>query len=157
MNLNYLFPHRYKMIGWFLLVPGILLGILYLIYGSEIGFFDTKVIALVNDKGVFQGHAYFNVFEDNVLDELSSILLIIGGVFVAFSKQKNEDEYISSIRLESLVWATYVNYFILLLAILFVYGMPFFWVLVFNMFTLLLCFIIRFQIALYQLQKSNLK
>jgi hypothetical protein len=85
--------------------------------------------------------------KNNVFDELIGLLLIAGGLFIAFSKEETEDEFIAKIRLESLVWATYFNYAILMLSVIFVYGMSFFGVLVFNMFTLLLFFIIRFNWA----------
>jgi len=62
---------------------------------------------------------------------------------------------IAAIRIRSLVWATYINYGILLLAILFVYEFSFFNVLVFNMFTLLIFFILRFNWELFRL-KGNL-
>jgi len=58
------------------------------------------------------------------------------------------------IRLESLVWATYINYGVLILALIFVYDIPFFWVLVFNMFTTLIFFIIRYNWALNNSKKS---
>ena len=71
------------------------------------------------------------------------------------SKEKIEDEYIAKTRLESLVWATYLNYCILLLALLFVYDMAFFWVMIFNMFTLLLFFIVRFNYLIFKLNKTE--
>ena len=60
----------------------------------------------------------------------------------------DEDEFIMKLRLESLVWAVYVNYAILILTILFVYELHFFSILVFNMFTLLIFFAIRFNLLL---------
>ena len=69
-------------------------------------------------------------------------------------KEKTEDEFIAMIRLESLVWATYINYGVLILALIFVYDIPFFWVLVFNMFTTLIFFIIRYNWALNNSKKS---
>ena len=149
MKTNYLFPNRFKKIGWLLFIPGILLGIVYLIYQSDISLFDIKVFAIA-EKVIFNDADFFTISENNVLDEISSILLIIGALLIAFSKEKTEDEFISKIRLESLVWATYINYAILILAIIFVYDITFFWVLVFNMFTLLVFFLIRFNWALYK-------
>ncbi|MGI6323619.1 MAG: hypothetical protein ACOXZO_09935 [Bacteroidales bacterium] len=149
MKTNYLFPNRFKKIGWLLFIPGIILGIVYLIYQSDISLFDIKVFAIA-EKVIFNDADFFTISENNVLDEISSILLIIGALLIAFSKEKTEDEFISKIRLESLVWATYINYAILILAIIFVYDMTFFWVLVFNMFTLLVFFLIRFNWALYK-------
>jgi hypothetical protein len=149
MKTNYLFPNHFKKIGWLLFIPGIILGIVYLIYQSDISLFDIKVFAIA-EKVIFNDADFFTISENNVLDEISSILLIIGALLIAFSKEKTEDEFISKIRLESLVWATYINYAILILAIIFVYDITFFWVLVFNMFTLLVFFLIRFNWALYK-------
>ena len=149
MKTNYLFPNHFKKIGWLLFIPGIILGIVYLIYQSDISLFDIKVFAIA-EKVIFNDADFFTISENNVLDEISSILLIIGALLIAFSKEKTEDEFISKIRLESLVWATYINYAILILAIIFVYDITFFWVLVFNMFTLLVFFLIRFNCALYK-------
>jgi hypothetical protein len=144
MKPTYLFPHRYKRLGWLLLIPGVILGIIYLAAEPEPTWLDWPVFALVDDF-IFEDGVFLRVVENNVFDELAGLLLIIGALLVAFSKEKQEDEYIARIRLESLVWATYINYFVLVLAILFVYGLPFFWVLVFNMFTMLFFFIIRFN------------
>ena len=49
-----------------------------------------------------------------------------GALLVSFSKEKNEDEFITEIRLSSLLWAVCVSYTLLLVAFLFVYGSPFF-------------------------------
>lgn len=136
-----------------LFIPGIILGIMYLIYQTDLGIFNIKVFAVAREE-IFKDVSFFTVSENNVLDEISGLFLIIGSIFIAFSKEKCEDEFISRIRLESLVWATYVNYAILILAIVFVYDMAFFWVLVFNMFTLLVFFLIRFNWALNKLKKQ---
>lgn len=149
MKTNYLFPNRFKKIGWFLFVPGVILGLLFLIFEPDIDFLNIKVLSIA-EKSIFSDAKYFSISENNVLDEIASILLIVGAIFIAFSKEKIEDEFIAKIRLESLVWATYINYAILLIAIIFIYDLTFLWVLVFNMFTLLFFFLIRFNWALYK-------
>lgn len=149
MKSNYLFPNRFKKIGWLLFIPGIILGVLYLIYQPEASFLDIKTFAIAQEE-LFSQTTFFSISNNNVLDEITSLLLVIGAVFIAFSKEKSEDEFISKIRLESLVWATYINYAILVFAIIFVYDMTFFWVLAFNMFTLLVFFLVRFNWALYK-------
>lgn len=85
----------------------------------------------------------------NITDEIASILLIVGGILVSFLKTKDEDEYISKFRMESLIWATYVNYLVLIVAILFVFDLSFFNIMICNMFTILVFFICRFQYVLY--------
>lgn len=153
MKTSYLFPNQFKSIGWFLFIPGIILGMVFLILQSEYSFLNVKVFSIA-EQPFFGDTIFFTFPENNILDEISGILLIIGALLIAFSKEKSEDEFISRIRLESLVWATYLNYAILMLTIVFVYDLIFFWVLVFNMFTLLIFFIIRFNWALYTSKKQ---
>lgn len=153
MKTNYLFPNQFKNIGWFLFVPGLILGIIYLIFESDFNLFDINVFAIA--KVSFFGEVtYFSIFGNNVLDELAAVLIIVGALFITLSREKIEDEFISKIRLESLVWATYVNYFILILSIIFIYDLLFLWVLVLNIFTLLIFFIIRFNWKLYKSKKQ---
>lgn len=96
---------------------------------------------------------YFTFIENNILDELICIILIVGALLVAFSREPMEDEFILKLRLESLIWATWVNYLILLFAILFIYDFPFFTALVLHMTTTLLLFIAKFRWSLYKSTK----
>ena len=150
MKTNYLLPHRFKRIGWIIFVPAILLGLYFFATEADPPFLNLPVFAFFDDGALFNGdeNVIFGITKNNIFDELIGLSLIVSMVFIALSRQKNEDEFIAKIRLESLVWATYINYAILLIAILFVYGMTFFWIMVFNMFTILLFFIIRFNWAL---------
>ena len=68
-------------------------------------------------------------------------------------KEKKEDEYISKLRLSSLLWAVLINYTLLLLAFLFVYGEPFIPIIIYSMFTVLIIFIARFNYILYRNSK----
>jgi hypothetical protein len=69
---------------------------------------------------------------------------------VGFSKEKIEDEYIASIRMNALVWAVFVNYSLLIVAFIFIYDLSFLNVMAYNMFTVLLLFIIRFHYLLFK-------
>jgi hypothetical protein len=102
MKTNYLFPNRFKKIGWLLFIPGIILGIVFLIYESDISLFNISVFAIAEEE-ILSDATYFSILRNNVLDEITSLLLIIGALLIAFSKEKSEDEFISKIRLESLV------------------------------------------------------
>ena len=153
MKLNYLFPNKFKKIGWFILIPSVLVGLVSLIYEYEPNFLDFNVPAIfIND--FFKDKQLFGMVNNNILNEIFGILIIISSLFVAFSKEKSEDEYISKIRLESLVWAVYVNYGILLFSFLLIFDFSFLWVMIFNMFTVLLFFIIRFNWQISKLKKS---
>ena len=153
MKTNFLLPNQFKKIGWLIFIPVLILGLLWMIFEFEPAAFDIKTFALFIDD-YLDNIQFMVITENNILDEIIGVLIIISGIFIAFSKEKEEDEFISKIRLESLVWATYVNYAILILALIFVYNMSFFWVMVFNMFTVLIFFIIRYNWALYKLKKE---
>jgi hypothetical protein len=154
---NFLLPHRFKRIGWALLIPSLALGIAYLIWEPTPAFLDWKVFCLATEEGIGipdGGRKFFVWMENNVYDELVSLLIIFSAGIVAFSGSAQEDEFVQRIRLESLVWATYANYSVLIFAIIFIYGFPFFWVIVVNMFTLLLFFIVRFHWMMHRAEKE---
>lgn len=155
MKTKFLFPNRFKRIGWMLLVPTTILGILVIFNDFELKFLDLNVFAIYSGGGFFSGSPdIMEIFKDNLTNEISGILFIIGAIFVAFSKEKHEDEFIGKTRLESLVWATYINYAILIFCFLFIYGEGFLKVMILNMFSILIFFIIRFNYILYKTSKS---
>ncbi len=155
MNSRFLFSHKYKLLGWFLFLLGFILGILLSLNDFEFPKWEMSVFPLISEDSIFSGpSSSFEWSKNNIADELASILIIIGGVLVCFSKTKEEDEYISKIRMESLIWATYVNYIVLILTVLFVFDLSFLNVMIYNMFTILLFFIMRFHYVLYKTKKA---
>jgi hypothetical protein len=104
---------------------------------------------------VFGNKHFFQIIKNNIVDELLVLGLIIGGILIGFSKLKVEDEMISKIRYESMVWAIYLNYVLIILFTIFTYGVSYLAILMYNTFTLLLFFIIRFHYMIYKLNKSN--
>ena len=154
MKTHYLFPNQFKLLGWILFILGTVLAVLMVSLNIEPEFLDLKVFALAS-KPNFMGEAeFFSIHQNNMLSELVGLMLIIGLVIIAFSKEKTEDEFIAKLRLESLVWATYVNYIILALSIIFIYDEVFFWVMILNMFTILLFFLLRFNWILFRTKKQ---
>ena len=153
MEGNYLLPHSWRKYGWVMLAITIALSIVILLSGYEIRWPNTTVFAIYDDE-LMGKDVWFSFIQTEIGDELVSIGLIISALIVAFTKEKIEDEFISSIRLKSLVWATYINHAILLLSIMFVFGMGFLNIMIFNMFTLLLFFIIKYQWSIYQWNKG---
>lgn len=155
MKLNFLFPNKFKRIGWFTLIPSAIIGLLTLIYEYEPSFLDFNVPAIFADELFSVNKKTFRMVTNNILNEILGVLIIISSLLVAFSKEKSEDEYITKIRFESLAWAVYFNYAILILTFLFIYDIAFFWVMVFNMFTVLLFFIVRFNWQISKLKKTT--
>jgi len=152
MKIKFLFPHQYKKIGWILFLGALLtLTYLWLIEYDFDANFKVQVFAL-SESSLFDKKGSFKFVKNGILDEVLTILIIIGGLLVSFSKTKIEDEFISKIRLESLALATYINYGFIILSTIFVYGFDYLNIILFNLFTILIFFIVIFH---YKLAKLN--
>ncbi|MBX9893368.1 MAG: hypothetical protein K2Y12_13690 [Chitinophagaceae bacterium] len=152
MSHKLLLPNKYKLIGWFLLIPSTILGI-YLSFNNFNGFDITvKTFSLFSDE-LFGKTKFLTFVRADITNTIVGVLFIIGALMVSFSKEKNEDEFIANLRLSSLLWAVLVNYFLLLIGILFIYDLAFINVMTYNMFTVLIIFIIRFNYILYKNNK----
>src|SRR4051812_9463976 len=124
MKTNYLFLNAFKKPS---LIVFILTSCLVIISNFNDGLnlhLMVKTFAFISDQPFKESH-YFSWIEDDIFPELLGIILILSGLIFAFSKEKTEDEMISKIRIESLVWATYINYGVLLFCIIFIYGLAF--------------------------------
>ncbi|MBN8663919.1 MAG: hypothetical protein J0L83_05065 [Chitinophagales bacterium] len=152
MSHKLLLPNKYKLIGWFLLIPSTILGI-YLSFNNFNGFDITvKTFSLFSDE-LFGKTKFLTFVQADLTNTIVGVLFIIGALMVSFSKEKNEDEFIANLRLSSLLWAVLVNYFLLLIGFLFIYDLAFINVMTYNMFTVLIIFIIRFNYILYKNNK----
>ena len=142
MKPRFLLPQSFKKFGWMVLIPAIIFGVIVQHFEYEIPGF-----ALAVGKGsVFVSGT---PLKNNLTNELAGVLILVSGFMVAFSKERQEDEYVSKVRLESLQWSVYLNYALLLLAILFVFDEAFFYVMIYNMYTILIFFIVRFNFVLH--------
>lgn len=149
-----LLPNRFKKPGWIILIPSVLLGLFIIIFDYDFKFLEAKVFTVYSATLFNNAATWFGLIESNLTNTIVGVLFIIGAVFVAFSKEKAEDEFIAKTRLESLLWATYINYGILLFCFLFFYALEFLFVMILNMFTILVIFIIRFYYVLHRANKS---
>jgi len=130
MKTQFLFPNAFKKWGWIILTPSFILGILVL--------FAASVFPTETDSSLIKQFGDF-------LDEIALVGTLMGLMFIGFSELKEEDEYVQKIRLESLLWATYLNIGLIILSTIFIYSDGFFEVMTYNLFTLPLFFVIRFH------------
>lgn len=149
MKASLLLPHHYRMYGWIIFIPFLTLGLANYYNQFEFRFLDFRLPFYPSDSP-FGGEGGY---KGNFTDEIAALGLIISLIMIGFSKEKIEDEQISRLRLDSLQWSVYVNYLVLALAILFIHGGYFFSAMVYNMFTVLIFFIIRFRWAIYRENK----
>ncbi len=158
MQTKFLLPNRLKYIGWLIAIRSFVLMILNLQYGFTFHFLDYA------EKGVqkisFDNGFLFNIQYNNFTDEIGSILLLTGLLLIAFSKEKDEDERISKLRLESLLWAVFINSIVIALSIIFFYSELFLKIMAYNICSTLILFIIRFNLTIYferkKINKDNI-
>jgi len=153
MNTKLLLHNRFKRLGWLLLIPATIAGIFLAANGFNLEWLNMHVFAFWFDNGIFSKGVSFDWVEVKAGNTLVAVIWLIGALMVGFSKEKQEDEFIANLRLSSLLWSVWINYLLLLLSFIFIYGFPFLNVMVYNMFTVLIIFIIRFNFILYRNSK----
>ena len=154
MKTSYLFPYRLKWVSGILFMLSFAMLLAFYSADNYLTFeYKTKVFAILGDTGLLGNSDWFNWEENSITDEVLFTLVIVSGIVFAFSKEKTEDEMVTSIRLKSLVRATIANYAILLFLYLTIYGFPFLNVLNVAMFSQLVIFIILFRVNMYRFTK----
>ena len=139
MKNHFLFPYWFRYLGWGLVILHVPLSMLGRSHGM------TSVLD--------NGPTHSGLFSGEHLFFICTALLMATGLFlVAFAKEKIEDEQIWHIRLDSLRWAIYVNYLILIISLIFIEDVGH--MLELNLWVPLIFFIIRFRWVIYRLNRS---
>jgi hypothetical protein len=141
---NLLLPYPVKFVGLFLSFIGILLSILYIWFDFR---FTMPVFAVFSS---FLETKMFVIFRTNFADEITLIFLVTGISLIVFSKEKNETELLDSMRFSAFTKALISNTIFLLFSILFVFGSGFISILVLNLFSYSLFYLIFFYLAKYR-------
>ena len=149
MNKNYLFPHRFRMVGWVLAIVAVV-GYLWL---PEIHF---KMPSLYFDTFFYDDNesGFFRMARTNTLS-IAMPLLTIGLLFIGFSKEKVEDEFVQYLRAQSLIWSTYVTSALFIIATILIYGIAYIIVPYLVFYAFLILFIIKFRIELHRFNKGG--
>ena len=146
MKTLFLFPHKWKKVGWILLFPFLILGIMNVHYEFE---FDWLDVDMERSYGLFKTEV------ENFTNELAAIGVLAALGLIAFSKMRVEDEYLMKICLDSLLISIYLHYVLIFLAILFLYNEDFFFVMIYNLYTPLILFIVVFHYKILRHEKLN--
>lgn len=156
--MNTLFPHRLKFVSgliFYLTLP--IAG--YLFFTEKLdNLLVFKVLSIFPEDTFLSGSTnpgWFTLIENAFLDEILTAILIASGIIHVFSKEKIEDELITKIRLDSLVFSLYLNYGLLLVANFLVFGIAYFNVMSIHLFSLLVVFNISFRIRLAKHYKAT--
>ena len=152
MKKNYLFPNGFKLVG---LVITAIAFVALIIWACLENSPEFKMPAVI--EGDLLGDCDYFCIADCGLITFIIPILITGLVFIGFSKEKIEDEFVMSIREQSLVWATYCAAILLVIFTLTIYSWSYLYA-IYSIFPLfLILFIIKFRIELHKVNKGGVQ
>ncbi len=134
---NLLLPRSFRIIGWILFIPGLLLGALI--------FFEIWQVSFPADCFI----------SDVVVNDTVVIGISLGSLFLVCSKEPVEDEMTQSIRLSSLLHSLYAYIAILVATTLFVDGEEYLNFMSLNLVLFPLLFIFHFQLEMRHYYRIN--
>ena len=123
-----LFPHSFQRIGWVVFAISAAIGV-YILFTDNTDSYLFNNIAIIG--------------------------ISIGAILATCSREEVEDEMTGQMRLNSLLTALYINYAILIVCSLLIYDLDFLSVMLYNMFTILLIFMVVFRWKIWQVKKAT--
>lgn len=97
----------------------------------------------------------FKMVETDFSSTILPIVALIAFNFVAFSKEKDEDEYIGKLREGSFVFSVFVSSVLFVMSTLLIFSLDYLWVVYLDYFVFLLIFALKFQFGLFKFRKEN--
>jgi hypothetical protein len=149
---TYLLPSKFLVPSGIIFYASVLFGVLFIVFPdlsqnlsielSVPNFFWKDADNLLVEKSFW--------IKNNMIDELLTLLLVGSGLIHLFSKEKQEDEFIMQLRFHAMKWSYLLNFTVLAIGSLLVYGLPYFNVMLFCLFSQLVCYHLVFRIFVLQ-------
>ncbi|NTV18592.1 MAG: hypothetical protein HGA83_04105 [Bacteroidales bacterium] len=133
-----LIHYRFKVYGLAFIVVGTILSAIYLVSDIRLKMPVIAIYSSFLNKGVFA------VVETNIIDELILLFFLFGLLMVIFSEEKEELDCFNKIRHKSLVYALFINFFMNIAGVLFLYGDGFYFLLYLNLFSIPVIYLTTF-------------
>lgn len=151
MTIRFLFPHKIKYVGILLLLLGLIAAYVRFYVGVKPDYLTLPVFAFYSS---YLETKTFQIVTNNISEEIVSLLILFGLLFLNFSKEITENEKVNSIRLFSFALSVFINSIFLILCVLFIFGFAFINVLMLNMFSQLLIYQIIFRLLFIKYKKK---
>lgn len=134
---NLLFPHSFRLIGWILFIPTLLLGML-----TILGIVGPPVLGPVGAAEI-------------IMDDLIVIGIAVGALFIVCSRERVEDELTKEIRLLSLLYSVYAYVGLLVVCTILINGVDFLLFALINMALFPVIFAVSFRIMMSRNKMLN--
>lgn len=146
--MSYLFSNKFKKTSGVVFYLSILVGLFLLLTDRIQDVFVVNVFSIFSYEWFGSEQTGFGWIENGLGDEIFTLLIIVSGLINSFSKEKIEDELISRIRLESLSLSVFISFGLIIISTFLVFNINYMYVLVFNLFLIILLFnlILKFRL-----------
>ena len=148
--MSYLFSNKFKKTSGVVFYLSILVGLFLLLTDRIQDLFVVNVFSIFSYEWFGSEPKGFGWIENGLGDEIFTLLIIVSGLINSFSKEKIEDELISRIRLESLSLSLFISYGLIIISTFLVFNINYMYVLVFNLFLIILLFNLIFKFRLFK-------
>ena len=148
--MNYLFNYKYKKISGWIFYLSISIGLFLMLTDRTQDIFVVNVFSIFSYEWVGTKIPGFRWIENGLGDEIFTLIIIVSGLINSFSKEKIEDELISRIRLESLSLSLFISFGLIIISTFLVFNINYMYVLVFNLFLIILLFNLIFKFRLFK-------
>ena len=152
--MSYLFSNKFKKTSGVVFYLSILVGLFLLLTDRIQDIFVVNVFSIFSYEWFGSEQTGFGWIENGLGDEIFTLLIIVSGLINSFSKEKIEDELISRIRLESLSLSVFISFGLIIISTFLVFDINYMYVLVFNLFLIILLFNLIFKFRLFKHYKS---
>lgn len=154
MKKNYLLPHNFKLIGLIMLVPFLVACIWLLLGPCECDWLLVNVPALLT-LDLNSTSEWFGITKTDPVNEICMLGLLVSLVFVALSREKDEDEMTAVVRMQSFVWSFWCTAIVMLMAILFVYDLAFMYFAFASVFVCFILYIGKFNYEMMIIRRTE--
>jgi hypothetical protein len=141
----HLLSYQFKYPGFGSLMAGCIMAYLVISRNYKPDFLDVPVFAIYSS---YLNKVIFGITQTNFADELAIILLLLGLILLAVSKQKLEKDHYMKMRSNALIWSVFLNTALMMVAALTFFGMGYLIILMINIFSQLVIYLILFNVLL---------
>ncbi len=147
-----LFPAKFRIWGLGIAVAGVLLAVLRFSFGYKPEFLNVSVFAVYSR---YMDTKVFEVIRNQLIEEISGILVMTGLVIAALSRMKTENDLVNDLRLKSFVISAYANAVFFIGGLLLTFGLGYMFVLILNSVSMLVFYLAVFSWLYHRNIKSE--
>jgi hypothetical protein len=144
---KYLLPHFFQPAGLIIFLAGIVFSFLRFYSGIKPKFLDVNVFAVWS---TYLDTKYMKVISNNIGEEISGFLTLLGLVLFVFSREKDEMAHFSVLRLKAVMITGYLWAIIILASFWLIFGLAFVNVMSLNLVLPLVLYSVIFRLILYR-------